>query len=461
MRITTRRLAPLALALSALAFPAGASATSTTKQIKAAKAAGVTYLESLQQANGSLAGFDGDWALGALAAAGVAAGNVKSAEASTDARTYYRNLFGNPATWPGEPSPSVTEFERATLNSYAAGIDPARVSVTQNLIAQIVSRYQPSAPGYYGGTTDFGGALFGLLALGETKTNGGKTRVPAGLLAKSIAVLRANQHTDGGWNFERVEGNPTKLASESEPDETGAAMAALCSAGVPSTDSAITKATHYLEGDLVSSSGAFEAPFGANTDSNAWGVQGLNACGINPQGSAFTTPAGKTPIDFLLAQQVAGGSFVFEAGETEGSEYESQDAVRAISGAGFTAKPPAAHDQPKFLASTHFESGKSSLLTLVVEDGSSAPKACAVSVSPAGSTTTLLAVLEAAKASSTPAGCITGFQPTSGKAVLTQIDGSPASPEPKWNVSIDGGKSKAAKLSTKISLGDTISLQLG
>ena len=276
MRLNISRLAPLAVAGCALLAPASATATSTGKQIKSSIAADVGFLESQQQPDGS---FVTDWALDSLAAAKVAAADLKPSGGSTDARSWYRALVGDPATWPGGANPPVAEFERAALVSYAAGIDPARVSAEQNLIAQIVARYQTANPGYYGPPSDFGGTLFGLLALAGAKTTGGKRRVPQALLEQTVAVLRANQHDDGGWAFERAEGNPTALAEPSEPDETGAAIAALCSAGVANTNATITRAVSYLEADLAEG-GGFNDIFGINTDSNAWAVQGLDGCGI-------------------------------------------------------------------------------------------------------------------------------------------------------------------------------------
>lgn len=458
MRLITRRLAPFAVAACALLSPVTASATSTSKQIKTSVAAGVGYLRSQQQANGS---FDSEWVLGSLAAAGVASADVKTSESSTDARTYERELLGDTATWPGETEPSVTEFDRAALNAFAAGIDPARVSRTQDLIAQIVSYYQTANPGYYGPPDTFGGTVFALLALAETKTTKNAQRVPVALLEKSIAVMRANQHTDGGWTYERAEGSPTKLKEESEPDETGAVMAGLCSAGVPNTNATIVKAEDYLKDDLVASTGAFNAPFGANTDSNAWAVEGLDACGIAPQGSQFTSSTGETPIDFLISQQLSGGGFVYEAGELEANEYSSQDAVRALAGAGFTAKPPKPKGgAPRWLSESGFQTGVHSPLALIIDNGTSNLKACSVSLAPHTPTTTLAAVLEAAEASSTPLGCVGGFAPATGSGAITQVNGSPSPAEAKWDISIDGGKEKAAKRTTKIELGDTISLQL-
>ena len=457
MRSVIGRLAPAALAIGVLLSPAAASATSTTKQVKAAKLLGAAYLKTLQQPSG---GFETDWVLGALAAAGDAAAGVQAPGAATDARSYYRELVGDPASWPG-PEASASDYERAALNAYAAGIDPARVSAGQNLIARIASYYDPADPGYYGSTATLTSTVFAVLALAETKTRVGRQRVPQALLEPSIAALEANQHSDGGWTYQKAAGEPHRLAEAAEPDETGAVMAALCSAGVPAGASAITSAESYLKGDLAGSTGAFNAPFGANTDSNAWAVQGLNACGVDPQEAGFTTATGKTPIDFLISQQLADGGFVYEAGETEADEYSTQDAVRALAGAGFTAKPPLPKGAPRWVFESGFQPGVQSQVTLIVDNGASSPALCAVSLSPAGATTTLAAVLEAAETSATPAGCVSSFLPTSGAGAITQIDGSPNPAAPKWRIAIDGGPQASAKRSSKVELGDTISLLLG
>src|SRR2546430_5197075 len=63
---------------------------------------------------------------------------------------------------------------------------------------------------------------------------------------------------------------------------TGVQTCALpISSGISTSDAAIQAALGYLKANLVDSTGAFNAPFGPNTDSNAWAVQGLNACGID------------------------------------------------------------------------------------------------------------------------------------------------------------------------------------
>jgi len=463
MPLAIRRLVPLALVLSALLVPSAAHATAGAKEIKTAKQGGVTYLKSLQQANGEFPGFGREWALTALAAARVAAANVKQGETGVDARTFYRGLVGNTSTWPGSSEAPVSDFDVAALSAYAGGIDPARVSGTQNLIAQIAARYQDANPGYYGEPGFFNGTVFALLALADAKTRGGVQRVPQALLEESVKVVRANQHTDGGWSFFRAEGNKEALEAPAEAEMTGAAMASLCDAGVSNTDPVIKAAQSFLVSDLAaeaSGSGAFATEFGPNTDSNAWAVQGLDACGIAAQGAEFTTAKAKTPIDFLISEQLVGGGFKVEPAETSANLYSTQDAVRALAGAGFTAPPPTPNGSPRWVYEKEFTTGKPALLTLIVNDGSSASRACAVTITPVAATTTLAKVLEAAQSASTPAKCVQEFTPTTGTGSITSIDGLPAPPAAKWNVSVDGGSENVAKRSRTIHIGDTIYLRL-
>jgi hypothetical protein len=453
----TRRVALVAWGALALLAPTSALATSTPEQIATAVNGGIAYLKTQQQKDGSISGFGGDWSLTSLASAGVASANVKLNPESTDARSWYQGLVGA-ATWPGG-SPPVTDFERATLISYAAGVDPARVSKRQNLIARIASYYLPESPGYYG--SSFNGTVFATLALAGAKTTSGVKRVPQVVLDGAVAAIRANQHADGGWTWVKAAGNEEALAGPSEPDMTGAAMAALCGAGVAPTDAAIVAAKKYLASLLVKASGAIESEFGANSDSTAWTVNGLNACGFNPQEAAFTSEAGKTPIDFLISLRIAGSGFKYLASQSIANVNSSQNAVRALAGGGFTAPPPVpTGGLPQWKAETEFglKSTETVPLALIVDDGSSALKVCSVTVAPKAATTTLAVVLNAAVAGTTPASCVTSFLPSSGSGGITQVNGFPKTPEERWYVSIDGAAEKQAKRGTEIRLGDTIYL---
>jgi hypothetical protein len=451
-----RRLATMVVVGISLLAPAAASANSTPEQIATARSAGVTYLKGLQnEKTGAIPGFGGDWSLTSFAAAGVAPAEVnKGGKATTDARTWYENEVGA-AAWPGTPEPKATEFERAALLSYAAGIDPARVSKRQNLIAKVASYYQPAEAGYYGGV--YNETVFGLLAMANTKTTAGVQRVPQPVLDVSVAAVRANQHKDGGWTYAKVAGNPTAEAEASEPDMTGASMAALCGSGVKNTDPAIEAAKAYLASIFIPETGAFAYPFGVNTDSVAWAVDGLKACGIDPQAAPFTSATyNKTPIDFLRSQQVTGGGFRYGTTGTAAEEYASQDAVRALGSGGFTAAPPKPAGGPQWKGATELPKNETATLALVVNDGVHALKLCSVTVTSKTTTTTLETVLKAAVAGTKPTGCVTGY---AGSSAITQVNAYPTTPEERWYLSIDGGAEAKATLASTINVGDTIYLR--
>jgi hypothetical protein len=458
MRFKTARAAVLATCLAAtlasLALPALASATATPTEINNAISKGLTYLKGLQAESGEIPGFGGDWSLTSLAATGVAPADVnKAGKTGKDARGWYEGVVGAP-TWPGEGA-VATDYERGALLAYAAGIDPARVSKRQNLIARVASTYQSEKPGYFGSTLN--GTVFGLLVLGQVKTTGGVRRFPPAVLEATIAAVDANQHNDGGWTWQVVAGNGEGLAAASEPDMTGAAMAALCGAGVSSSNAAIIKGREYLASIFEKTSGAFKSEFGNNTDSNAWAVDGLKACGIDPQGTEFTGSGTKklTPLNYLIGQQVTGGGFRYTTGTTA-EEYASQDAIRALGAGGFTAVPPVPASGPQWKGVTEFATGgaESTGLALVIETGVGSPAVCSVTLAPAATTTTLATVLNAAVAGTTPSGCVTGFEPGSGSGAITKINGTTAA----WKVSIDGATKVTAERSTVIHVGDTIDL---
>ncbi|MEU6019441.1 hypothetical protein ABZ826_37290 [Streptomyces sp. NPDC047515] len=468
----SRHIAPRHLVLTATAAIGAfclsvlpAAATATPAQIATSKANGVTYLKSLQAADGSYAGagLSNEWAFSALAAAGTAVVDVTpGGDATKNARSVYRTFLSS-AGWPST-TPVVTDYERAALNAYAAGIDPSRVSASRNLIGDIYSYWQTSEPGYFGPSANFNGTVFAALALGGAKTQAGAQRTPQTLRNSLITRIRANQHNDGGWNYSKAEGNPTQLAATSDIDMTGAAMAALCVSGVPNTDTDITQAKAFLKSKLVPGSGAFNAMFGVNTDSNGWAVSGLNACGINPQTGDFLTPAGKTPVDFLIAQQFnPGGGFRYLPGDTAPSAYASIDGLRAVAGGGFTSAPPVptTSGATQWVAQGAFTSGTATELALTVDDGAGNLNVCSVALTPTGPTTTLGSVLDAATGAATPSGCATGVTPATGTGTITAVNGKANSGSNTWKVSVDGSAFAAATRGKVINAGDTIALRWG
>lgn len=460
MRSVICRLALVVAAVTVLSVPAVAAASTPVEL-------GVKYLEKVQKSESATGtpAFGGDWALTSLAAGGKAAADVHRGSGLVFAREWYEGYI-SPSTWPGAVENPATEFEKAALVSYAAGIDPARVSVERNLLANLISEYQTASPGYYGLTGRLNGTIFAVLALADTKSTTGVVRIPSALLKQSVEVIEKNEHNDGGWSFNKVEGEEKGLKSASEPDTTGAAMAALCTSGIKNTaeEEAVAKGKAYLK-TILEKSGAFKDAEGINADSDAWVVSGLSACGIKASEFKKEEVGAESPIQFLESLQIK------TAGETEGgfryklagavNNYSSQDAVRALAGAGFTAEPPTPTraGQSQWNFASKFSATLTSPLALIINNGTTL-KVCSVPVKAGSeaeeSSIGLLKILEAAKTGTgvKPTGCVSEFEPKTGTGVITSVNGTTGT----WKVSLNGEAEKAAELGTKVELGAVIYL---
>jgi hypothetical protein len=449
--VTLRRTFALCASLLSLtALPATAAATSTQAEIDAAAAKAAEYIRSQQEvATGAIPGFGGDWATTALAAAGIDAADVHGPDPGDPSlQDFLLDEYTLP-TWDEDPpGGTVAEYARSTLVSHAAGLDPARLSATSNQPAQLAGRWNP-VTGSFGEASSYNTA-FAIFAM---KVAG----VPRWALAPVVSFLRQNQHDDGGWTYSAA---LTQAAQEEpgEEDMTGAAVAALCEAGVPAYDPAVASALSYLRGRLIEATGGIEYlwgfPAGApNGDTNAWVVSGLNACGIDPQSAEWTTGVGKTPIDYLLSLQVPSGgeegAFGYED-TSAGNLYTTQDALRAISGGVFTAAPQSVRTPPVVAAGTPVPH------VLAIELAPGNLRICKVT---APAEAPLTEVLVAAEAASHPVGCVTSVSVAAGK--VESINGvAPESEDEAWLVRLDRGSTVVAA-EQPVGFGETISVRLG
>ncbi len=457
MRVVSIRClsALCAAAVCLTALPAVAAATATQGEVDAAVAKAVEYVRGQQDpATGEPFGyehgsFSSDWVATSLAAAGISAADVGGASLQDFLFTDYGGDF-----WTGGEAgtfTTVANYERATLVAHAAGLDPARIAAGANLPAQIAERWNPAAPSFGDpGTTN---TVFGVLAL---KAVG----VPAWALSPVVAFLRKSQHDDGGWTYSAA-ATPVAKEEASEPDMTGAALAALCEAGAPPYDPSVAPALAYLQGLLVDSTGAIHYAFGDNSDATAWAVSGLTACGVDPQSAAWTTPSGKTPVDHLLSLQVPAGPEAGGFGYSDTSEanlYSTQDALRAIAGGVFTAEAPARVDPS--------QPGLRPLPT--VPAGTPVPHLLAIGQSPgnvrmckmvAAVGASLTQVLAAAQSSARPANCVSSFSVAGGR--IASLNGAaPANQDEAWLLRLDRGAEVPAG-DQPVGFGDAISLRLG
>jgi hypothetical protein len=435
-------------------------ATASQGEIDDAIAKAVEYVRGQQDpASGepfefSHGGFGSDWLATSLAAAGVSAADVHGAAAgSPSLRDFllgdYRSEF-----WTGgaaETFTSVDNYQRATLVAHAAGLDPARLAADANLPAQIAERWNPANPGF--GEPSTGNTVFGILALKVAA-------VPTWALTPVASYLRQSQHDDGGWTYSAT-ATPVAKAEPSEPDTTGAAIAALCEAGAPAYDPTVASALAYLKGLLVESTGAFHYAFGDNADATAWAVSGLTACGIDPQSAPWTTAADKTPIDHLLSLQLQSGPKAGGFGYSDTSEanlYSTQDALRAIAGGVFTAAPPAPSDPvlPRVHPAAAVAAGTPVPHLLAIELATGNVRMCKVTA-PVGAS--LIQLLNTAKASGKPAGCVTALSASAGE--VDSIDGfAPDNADEAWLARLDRGPASVAA-GQPVGFGDVVSLRLG
>jgi hypothetical protein len=420
------------------ASPAAAAVTEA-EELAAARH-GAEWIALLQEPNGELASFGGDWSMISLASVGINAADVRVSPTEPSAQDFYLSL------WTGEPPAlfSATDFERAILTGYSGGLEPSRLGAQTNLVADLAAQFNGHELGEKGATN---ADVFGVLALSAVGA-------PSDVIDTLAQTVREQQDADGGWNF-------AAGAAHSEADLTGAAIAALCTAGTANTDPAIVKAEGYLHTVQNTATGGFGNP-SANTDSTAWVVSGLDTCKIDPQGPEWTTTAAKTPIGFLIAQQNEDGSFQLHAHDEEEDFYSTQDAVRALSGMGFIVPPPARKESgdPKIRPAPTVTMGTPVPMTLVIDSaghitGGSSIRMCKV-IAPAG--VTVAQMLTYASEASSPSYCVSDLSLKDGRIV--RINGVSAQPGTSaWEVRREDGSNEVEANGT-VGLGALIQAQL-
>jgi hypothetical protein len=437
--------------LSLGALPATATATSSEAEIDAAVDKAVDYARTQQIAatGGFPSTFGANLMATSLAAAGVDASEFRVGSGDPSLQDFLLGEYGS-ADWGDDPPLGlVTDYEQAAMVSFAAGLDPARLSAVSNQPAQVAAFWNPVTGSF--GDPSANAAVFGILAM---KT----TPLPRWALEPVVSFLRRNQHDDGGWTYAAAL-TAAAQANPSEEDMTGAAIAALCEAGVPAYDPAVGSGLGFLRSRLIDASGGVKYIFGfpiadtPNADTNAWVVSGLNACGIDPQSEAWTTSASKTPIDYLLSLQVQSGPGAGAFGYEDASAanfYATQDVLRAIAGSAFTAAPQSVRTPPAVAAGTPVPH----LLAIELAPGN--VRMCKVTA-PVGAT--LTAVLAAAKAAAQPAGCVSSFTVAGGE--VESIDGvAPENEDEAWLLRLDRGNAEVAA-AQPVGFGDVVSLRIG
>lgn len=425
-RSPLRALCALGLTLAALVGgSAPAAAHVSPAQAEHAAERGVGWFLSHQKETGSLSS---DWALTALAAAGLNAADARTSLLDPSAQDFY--LGDWQASGPGG---APTDAERAILAGSAGGIQTSRLSTSpeaakSNLVARVAEFFDGEQIGLESLLSD---DIFGVLALHHAGA-------PPELLRALADYLRAKQLPGGGFSWSA---SPEAIE---DPEMTGATLAALCAAGGTPSDPDVVAGLKFLHTAQDEASGGFAAPFGigVNTDTTAWIVSGLVQCGIDPQGSEWTTAEGKTPLDYLLSMQRPDGHFEWKEGFAGGA-FETYSAVRPLAGAGFSAPAPERLDGVSPAVRPVEEVGDGTLvpIAIAIDHGAGADdvRVCRIDTETGSD---LGKVLADAQAASTPADCVTEFAISSG-ADLESLNGVAETGDDEWRVGIDGADPEA------------------
>jgi hypothetical protein len=433
-----RRLAPMLLTVT-LGAAAPAAHAAPTPEARVAAQAGARWIAAQQAPDGRVPGFGGDWAVSALAATGVHAADVRTGPSAPSLQDAVLGAWTELGS-----GPSVTSYARDVLIGEAGGLQPSRIGVGQNFVAALVAGYDGR---HLDGAASVNGQAFGILALRAAG-------VPATALRTLADGLREQQAADGGWSF-------AAPSARGDVDMTGAAVAALCAAGATADDPLVSEGLAYLRAAHDPATGGIASPFfGVNTDSTAWAVSGLNACGVDP--GSWDAAQGADPVDFLIAQQNPDGSFQWRTGDGAKNLYSTQSAVRALAGFAFTAPAPARADgtSPVQRSVAEPPAGTPVPMTLVIDGGEELSggrtvRMCAVSA-PAG--TTLGGLLAAARVGSAPLDCVADFAVDDGR--LSRINGIAAVPGTSaWTIRRDGD-APDIDATAPLGLGSTVVLEL-
>jgi energy-coupling factor transport system substrate-specific component len=230
----------------------------------------------------------------------------------------------------GAGTHDVGALERTILVVRAAGESP-RSFGGRDLIAALESRFHGD-----GSISDqVNLTAFAILAL---RADG---LAPSG---RTLGWLVRQQDSDGGFSFAGRGGS-------SDVDDTGAALEAL--AGDHAAASVVSRAVSFLRGQQDRDGGFPSQPgMGANAQSTAWAIQGLDAAGVSP--ATLHRGGAGSPLAYLDSLVGANGAVRYSRGVTQTPVWVTAEALMAMAGKPLPIAAPATPATPaRPAASSH------------------------------------------------------------------------------------------------------------
>ena len=240
--------------------------------------------------------------------------------------------------WDDDPprAAPLADYERAILIAHAAGLDPARLSADLQPAGAAGRPLEPGRPAA-SATASSNSTAFGDPGAEDDR------RCRRWALAPAVAFLRRNQHDDGGWTYSAAL-TPAAQREPSEPDMTGAAIAALCEAGVPAYDPDVAAGAGLPARAAGRRDRRRSTTLGRRQRRrHRLGGQRPQRLRDRPAVGGLDDRGGQDadrPPALAAGPGRAGeaGGFGYEDAERRPNLYSTQDALRAIAGGVFTAR---------------------------------------------------------------------------------------------------------------------------
>jgi hypothetical protein len=263
----------------------------------------LTYLSGEQASDGSIGSFvDSAWVAMAIAAAD---------EDPHDWQMGDNSIVSYLAASAASASLSA-DYSRMVLAIVASGEDPTDFG-SRDFVSLLEGTYDDASQ-QIGSETALNDDAFGIMALiaaGQSQSSQ--------IVTDAVSFLLANQNGDGGWGW--------TVGSASDVDMSSAIIMALISAGESAGSAAITDALAYIK-STQQANGGFLSWGSTNAETDSWAISAIMACGEDPNGAAWSSTGGNTPVDDLLTYQQAGGEFYYQDGSP--GAWPSQTTAKAI-----------------------------------------------------------------------------------------------------------------------------------
>ncbi|MCL5011007.1 MAG: DUF4430 domain-containing protein [Patescibacteria group bacterium] len=216
-----------------------------------------------------------------------------------------------------EQKSSLT-YSKYILALAASGKNPADFG-PENYITKLKEYFVNNQ---FGDETLVNDDIWAILALGSV---GQANLIQA---QKSKEFVLANQNQDGGWGYQ--------TGSDSDTNDTAAAIMALMEAGVGTSSPALQKAMTFLQASQNQDGGfGYAALSASDSCSNAWVISAIYKSGENPAGLGWTRNS-QNPITSLQTfQDASAGGFWWQ--KPNDNKMCTAFAVLALSGKTYPA----------------------------------------------------------------------------------------------------------------------------